>query len=437
MFNELALTCVKTIYKRRVLICAVAALVFVIALVMEWSRGTQYSAETTLVVTSVPPQADKTVVGPQMPDALSPKVYQSLAMSTDVLGALLSKLQDDKTVFPSGAPDLKLFSKALTASIITVDPTTRPVNYAPLLVLTATGDTEVAAKSIVKHWTELTMQASHTVNTVRISAAKDVLREQESSHRQRLDEIWVKQSEETSKFNVELLKVEMEKRQEAIVEQEKLLLAAQADWTAAQQQLAAAQEKLKTEPAKNELFKSPDDVALWIVGATPRPDGTKADLEKKGMVTQETNPSYVLLTNDANKSLQLVASSKARVDQLKQGIDDLRKKQDDAQLLYSQHKLIQTRLQAQEEYMRKTYQDLAQMGVFLSVGDSLTAGSSSSTIEPVGLNRIGEEVYVRAYSGMLGKKGRVLATTLLAAFAAALYVLAKPVAGPYLEKLKH
>jgi hypothetical protein len=431
MPNDFAVTCLKTVYKRKALVLSVAALAFVVAVGREWGKGSQYTAETTLVVTSVPPQPDKTVIGPQLPEALSPKVYQSLALSTDVVGGLLNELGGDKTVFPKGAPELREFTNAVSASIITVDPTTRPVNYAPLLVLSATADTAVAAKAIVRQWTDLTMRASHVVNNVRISAARDALREQEGSHRTRLDEIWVKQSEETAKYNVDLLKVEMEKRQELIVDQEKLLLAAQADWNGAQEQLAAAQEKLKTEPTKSEFFKSPDDVAWWMAGA-----GQKPELKKEGMVTQESNPSFVLLTNDINKSIQQVASSKARVEQLKKGIDDLHKKQEDAQLLYSQHKLIQTRLQTEEEYMHKTYENLAQMGVFLDAGSSVTAGKPASGVEPVGLNRIGDEVYVRSYSGLLGGKGRVLATTVLGGFLAILYVLARPVLGPYLEQLK-
>ncbi|MBI5092149.1 MAG: hypothetical protein HZB26_06840 [Candidatus Hydrogenedentes bacterium] len=431
MLNETTLQYIRAIYRQRKLVIAVTALAFLASLGKELLKGNQYTSETTLVVTTVPFKEAE----PRVPGAMNPKAYESLAESMDVIGQLLARLDKEKA-FPDGTPEIRDFLRMLRATTITVDPTTRPVNYAPLLVLGATAENAVLAQTIANAWADIMIDVAHRANMMQISAAKEVLGKQKASQQAILDTIWIKQSEEESLWDVDLMRLELEKRQELIVDQEKQLASTQVSLKGAEQQLVAAQEKLKTEPEIKELFKSPADTAWWIVTSENKGDAVKADLEKKGMVSQELNPNYVTLTGEINKNLQQVAGFKASLDQLTLEIERLRKQQAEVQANLAKHELAQTRLDTEEEYMKSSLVEIAQLDLSLDAGNNMATIKSDAGIAPVGLNRLSDETYVPEQPGMLGRKGRVLASTVLGFLLAVGYAVSGIVIAPVMKLVK-
>lgn len=432
MVNESVIDAARLVYRRRVFVGSVTALVFLASVAIELAKGKEYTSETTLVVTTVPFKEGGDL---HVPTAVNPRTYESLADSMDVTGQLLAQLDADKA-FPDGTPGLRDFLNMISATTITVDPTTRPVNYAPLLVLRATADTPKLAQAIAQDWANIMVQTAQRMNVMQISAAKDLVQKQQDTQEAALDQVWVKQSQETAKWNLDMMKMELEKRQGLIVEQESALVTAQVNLSAAEQQLTAAQDKLKSEPQKIDLFRSPSDIAYWIAASQSKGSGSAAELAKKGMIKEKINPNYTALADDVNKMIQQVAANKASVEQLTKAIDTLQEQQQAGEAALAEHTLNQTRLTTQADYMKQSLMGLAQLSLSLDAGNSLATVKSPAGIAPLGLNRLSDKTYVRDYPGILGRKGRVLAATVLGGLLAAAYVAGAARIKPFVDRLR-
>ncbi len=430
--NDYTLNILRHIYLQKRFIALVIVLAFLASVVRVIFAGQEYRAETTLVITSVPPTGEKGLI---MPEQISPKVYQTMATSMDVLGQVLGLL-DDANAFTGTVPELRDFSGMLVTQLETVDPTARPMTYSPILALRATADTYELAVAIVDTWAKVLIDTAQQVNNIRIAGVSNAMIDRTNDHKQLLDTVWVELAEETAQYDLKLLREELERRQILIHNLDEKLVDARIELRAAEERLIAVEQQLEVEPEIKELFRSPSETAYWIVESTTDRDEILSELEQKGMRTEEINPAFTELRKNLAAAQQDVASYRARMESLVQQLESIRALQRETQTLLAERELVQTRLTSEETHMRQSYVELANLRTYLESTGLIISGHSPDAIYPVGLNRMSEQIYASSDPGILGRKGRVLLATMIAALLA-IGVAVFPVVGqPFLDQIR-
>lgn len=429
--NDYVLEILRSIYAHKRFIILVVALAFIVSVGRELIAGLGYEAETTLVITSAPTTTEQGLI---MPETINPKVYQTMATSSDVLGEVLTSLEENNA-FDGPPPDLRDFRALLNTSLETIDPTARPMTYSPMLTIGAIAETPELATEIVDTWAEVLTEAARRANQVRISGISEAMSERTEEHKSELDKVWMELAEETAEYDLKLLREELDKRQTLIQTLDQKLVDAEVDLRAAEERLVAVREQLEVEPEIKELFRSPSETAYWIAESTADSDAALEELEQKGMRSEEINPAYTELRRNLASAQQDVASYAARKESLAEQLTMVEKKQQATQQLLADQELIQTRLNTEEEHMRESYREMAILRTYMESAGLIVSGRAEETIHPVGLNRLSDQIYASADPGFLGRKGRVLIATFVAAMLA-LAVAAYPVVGqPIVEQV--
>ncbi len=422
--NEYTIQTLRSIYAHRRFIVIVVALAFIASVGRELLAGLGHEAETTLVITSAPETAQAGLI---MPEPINPKVYQTMAMSSDILGQVLENLEE-MDAFDGPAPELRDFRGNLGTDLETVDPTARPMTYSPMLNLKARADTPELSIQIVDTWADVVIDAARRANRLRIAGIGQAMVARTSDHKQELDGFWVSLAEETAEHDLELMRDELKKRQEHIHELDRKLVDAEVELRAAEERLVAVQAQLEEEPEIKELFRSPSETAYWIVESTTSNDAILEALEQKGMRSEELNPAYIELRRNLASTQQDVASYRARKQSLQEQMDEVRQRQRATQQLLADQELIQTRLGTEEQHMRTSYMEMAILRTYMESAGLIVSGSVDEDMHSVGLNRLSERIYASSDPGFLGRKGRVLLATMLAGLLA-LGVAGYPVLG--------
>ncbi len=218
--NDLYKSAAHALVKNLWLIVVVTILAGIFAVGKELLFPVPYTADTMLLVTGLD-RAEKTDAETRgtermMPSPLSPKAYETLLTSSSVLGKVLDTLKKDKAFGDDTPPELQDFRTNLNVMVDVVDETSRPVNYSPLIRLTALGQTAELAKKIVDVWAEVaTLQAQHAA-AMRVGAPAFMLGREKGEFKTELETAWEEMRKETGAWNLEVLKVDLDARTELI-----------------------------------------------------------------------------------------------------------------------------------------------------------------------------------------------------------------------------
>ncbi len=99
----------------------------------------------------------------------------------------------------------------------------------------------------------------------------------------------------------------------------------------------------------------------------------------------------------------------------------------------AEHTMIQTRLRTRTDVAKKIFDDVSAAESFMTAAHGIALGESGQD-KPVGLNRISAETYATEDRGLLGRKGRVLMTTVLAFLLTCAFAYIKDDGAPRLRK---
>ena len=114
-------------------------------------------------------------------------------------------------------------------------------------------------------------------------------------------------------------------------------------------------------------------------------------------------------------------------------IEQLKREVEELQRQIAEHSQIQTRLKTQTEIAKSIFDDVTSAESYMSAALAVAQGENGKD-KPVGLNRINTETYATEDKGLLGRKGRVLVTTLLALLLVCTFAYVKDDGGPRLRR---
>ncbi|MCC6144102.1 MAG: hypothetical protein IT368_09870, partial [Candidatus Hydrogenedentes bacterium] len=241
--NELVRQCLQALWKHRVFIVAITLVVGAIVAVREVLFTDSYIADTVLVVTDLTGSGDAATL---VPTAFNPKIYEQLVSSTAVLGSVLDRLEKEGK-FEEDPPVLEAFRGMVDVEITTIDETTRPVNYSPLIKLSARADTAELAGVIVDTWARIAIEQAQQAIRLQVAAVSETLTGQRQSYEEDLETVWQQLERETSEYNLEVLQQELNAKVELLNELNSTRSHSQRELQINEKKLATLQDSLLQE----------------------------------------------------------------------------------------------------------------------------------------------------------------------------------------------
>ncbi|MBW7865752.1 MAG: hypothetical protein GX580_17370 [Candidatus Hydrogenedens sp.] len=212
--NELYLGALRVMWRKLPIIIAVTVVAGLLAVAKELVYPPTFTAEKMLLVTGMTQAGEReTVVASDLiPSPLSPKAYEYMLRSNSVLGQTVRRLDKEGFWGEDGPPVLNDFRESLSVDIEVVDETSRPINYSPLIRITAKGDTEEEAIKIVNTWADVSVEVAQRAASVRVGAPAAMLTIQRGENEKTLEAVWDEMREETALWNVDVIQKELDAR---------------------------------------------------------------------------------------------------------------------------------------------------------------------------------------------------------------------------------
>ncbi|HOZ44960.1 MAG TPA: hypothetical protein PLO37_24315 [Candidatus Hydrogenedentes bacterium] len=316
--------CLKAMYAHGIGIVLVTVTVGALAVVKEIVFPPPFYADTLLVVTDLGAQGDAASI---VPEPFNPKIYEQLVRSTALLGEVHERLLA-ANVFPPDKepPALDDFMAMLRVSVTTVDQTTRPVTYSPLLRLSTSAKTAELATAIVDTWAQVAIERAGQAVSLRLLGSSESLERERVTHESVLEEVWKELEVEKSQWDLAVLRQEMETRVEllGVFYQDRATL--ERDLTQAQKRLATIQESLTAFIAEEETgyrteldtlrAQLTEEQSLWNTKVLE--DEVTARVELLNTLYQEQTVLERDLAN-ARESLRVVQESLTQVVEAEEG----------------------------------------------------------------------------------------------------------------------
>ena len=399
----------------------------------------EYQAEKSLVVTSIDlaprvGDADALSLNSSIPAPLSPKVYADLLMSPNLLGQVYTALLNSNAISTKEYPRLSDFTSTVSAGITVVDQTARPVLYSPIIVLSARGGKPEQLKSIVEKWAVVGMEWSRSIGDITTASAAAQFVKNRERFATDLESLQNALAEEKGKWNVDILKKDLEERQKLMGEVEKAQSDSERELSGGEETLRAIREAKTGEPEKLQLFRSPSDDAYFIGQAVGQAKAA-AGADKKGMVDEQFNQNYIEMESLETKTLGDVSSARAKLETAKQQIEALRTKQNEQGALVAVHEQTQKRMEANVKAGLDTYGQIAAAERVLSAVQSLAAATDEKGVTPLGLNQLHEDVSPIVSRGLMGqnRKYYLMLVVFLSFIVASLYAVIIDIVVPALR----
>lgn len=426
--NQFTARAISVLYNRIIFIGVVTAVVAVLAVAMELLNPPAYRAEAVLVVTAI---SEDESAPKLMPEPLSPKVYQSMLTSTAVVGTVLDRLKAEGVFAEGEAPALETFQGMLLARVDVVDETTRPVNYSPLITLLATAPDNDTAVRIVNAWAEAGMAMAERAITLRSASAQGALAGREQQYRDALYEVMARQQEESARFNTTVMLQELNDYQALLKTLREESATTARDLAAAKLRLTEISSILETDEPLIELRRAPSEDVYWLREGDDAAEG----IASKQMITEQTNPAYWALRQEANELRGEVSALQAKMEEQNRQLSETEQTRDELEALLAEHEAIQEKLLIESELSQKIYRSVAEMQDRVDTAAALAEASSADMPNPSGLNRLSREVYAKEDKGALGRKGRVALAALIALCFAVGWTLFHDIGLPAVKRL--
>jgi hypothetical protein len=404
-------------WRRRRFVAVVTLLVFVAALIQAIFTQPAQRAEVILLVNNV--QATGELAG-RLPSGLNPKSYSDLVDSLTVKGALHEQLAKDGLWSESGGPPpLKIFLTGLTVSSVVVDQTTRPVTYAPFIILHVKRETAEVASAVAEKWATVAIEIAQQRVHVGNEATRTTLAKQKASLHKKLSASMEALAVEEATWNLASIRTELDQLLVRQGQVERMRIDGENTAASAEERLAVTRELLKTEPVHVQLSKAPSDDVVFL---TEQESGgaTLESLQKKVMVSQVLNPAYTTIRLNKSTAEQDLAAANARLASLERQSATLDAHRAELQKELAHHDLKQKKMLLEVTDLTSIYTAISNFETFNDVAIELATAQGEDDNHTVGLNRLGAGLYTREYD-IFGRTAKVLAVTVLAAILALIY----------------
>lgn len=387
----------------------------VISTILELSRPQAYVAETILGVSELRlgrPASGTPGKGMEelLPRPLPPPVYVDLIQSPTVVGQVLNEMIKQGLYQEDEAPSVDEFAADLSAEVTAIDRTTRPITFAPLIKLTVTGRSPELAAAKADLWAKKAEEAAGRVLQLQVSAARELLAQEQDKRRVALDEILQEIQNEQAEWNITVIGNEMAARVELLNLLAKERALVQRDLRDAEDRLAALQPLLEREEPVLKLGKAPSDDAYFIAKGKEGASG----IESKIMVTEEPNVVYIDLRKKENDTVALVSGLKAKLEQVDRQLLEVRKEQEELEAQLAEHTRIQGKLDRDQKVAELVFSEVATARALLDTVEMLCTQASADGRMSIGLNRLSMEAHPRKAVRVVGGTARILAAAVFA-----------------------
>ena len=217
MKNEAYRSALRTLWRRAPWILGATALAALAAVGRELLFPPQFAAEQMLMVSGLAAGGEAVALVPQ---PLSPKAYEYMLKSAAVLGRTIERLEKEGAFGEDGPPAIEDFSALLSVKTEIVDETSRPVNYSPLIRISARGETAEQAVAVVNTWAETATEVAQRASSVTLSAPALMLTRHKEEYEKEVEAVWKLQAEEQALWNTDVLQRTLSNRVDLLNELE-------------------------------------------------------------------------------------------------------------------------------------------------------------------------------------------------------------------------
>lgn len=217
MKNEAYRSALRTLWRRAPWILGATALAALASVGKELLFPPQFAAEQMLMVSGLSAGGEAVALVPQ---PLSPKAYEYMLRSAAVLGRTIERLEKDGAFGEDAPPAIEDFSALLSVKTEIVDETSRPVNYSPLIRISARGETAEQAVAIVNTWADTATEVAQRASSVRLSAPALALTRHKEEYEKEVEAVWKLQAEEQALWNTDVLQRTLSNRVDMLNELE-------------------------------------------------------------------------------------------------------------------------------------------------------------------------------------------------------------------------
>ncbi len=430
----------RALLRRWKFIVAVTVVVGLLAVVKELAFPPGYRAETVVMVTGLKlgsafDEEQANILADYIPEAFSPRVYGNLVGSPAVMGQVLERLVEAGT-FDGAPPALDSFSGRLQIQVDEVDQTTRPITYSPLITLSAEAPTEDEVKAIVDTWGAVAVEVSSQANRLLLAGADSSLERQKHAQREELEAVWEELEQARAEYDVEVLRNELTRLAELASDLNRDRTELLAEFEGAEESLRSIQANLEEEEQFVTLFQSPTDVAYFIAHELQRDRAFEGNpIEERGMMRQELNDAYWAQKLEEKRTLNQVADMRAQLSAMERERNNVREDQNELTARLARHDRTITRLEMEEELAKQVYQQIGLSREMVKAASDIIHGRTDADIGALGLNRLTGPVYPESATGVLGRRGRVMLSVMLALVLAGAFVVGNDVVRPRVYEL--
>ena len=413
----------QAVYDRRLFILGVTLLAAFLAGIRSLVFSTpSYEAEVILAETK--PALARNGLSELVPDPLHMKAYANLIESTTIVGELHARLAETGFWNEAGqTPTLNAFESKLRLTIVTVDQTTRPVNYSPFLTLLAKGATPGEAQQIASLWAEIAIEAAQRSNHIRVASTVDALRDQETKYEDVLKAALEELAKEESEWNLILLEAQAMLQVEAVEKLRTDLTTQRLAMAARGASLDALKKELDGVEPKVQLFRAPSNDVFWLKDGKPS-GAAGSDQAVQGMLDEVVNEVYVSLRTREKLLVEELAHFQAAVESLELDIQRRDEDRASAQRNLAEHKNLQRELEQAVEIAEESFGEVARLRSLAEAAAGLSGDQAERNTTPIGLNRVSDNVYVREDPPLISGTLTVILAAISAFTLACAYVIA-------------
>lgn len=404
---------------RKTLLIAVTLVVFAAAFVSSFFRTPPRTAEVILAVTNF---RAGTELGAFLPEDLTAKSYEPLLKSQAVLGETRRRLIEQNAWGNDEPPGLTVFSGSLRAVVRTVDETTRPVTYSPYISLLVTGPEDLA-KQIADTWGTVAVEVANRTTHMRVGLAADTVTQQAGAYRETLESLWNELAREEGEGNTAVLTAQLTGIVDRLTKLEEDLVTYQRAREGAARQAAALRAELDKETRVLTVLKAPSDDVYWLRQSEGADDALQ-DLSARAMKTEILNDIYASIRSHESLALEKMTEAEGQIAEITQAIERLTQEKEQLQVKLASHTYRQKELTAKADIYKGVFAEIDKVRLLADAAAQMTRPSPEIGKQPVGLNRISDEIYtVRA--GAMSNRARIGMATVLAFLATLLYIVAE------------
>jgi len=397
-------------------------------------RGTfsvTYEAESMLLLTPLGVTSEGAKLLATAPTA---KVYSGMLTSPQIAAETMDKLVAEGVIPDDDLPRLVDFIGMLSVEVETVDATTRPVTYSPLIRLRVEAYSHEQAEAIAKAWSEVAIDRVNKMLVLPFIAVSTTLTAQATASEEKLQTIWTELSQEKSQYDLELMRQQANLQLIHLDLLQTELLTTKSALEGLQKSIVSIREVLAAEKPFLELAKAPSDEAFWLTETELGADRAFKELSGKVMVSQEINLAYWNMKEKEGQTASEIAANEGKIASLTALIEQARAENKTLMAALGEHTIKQKELESREAVAKIVYDDIAKASALNAATLGMIHSPDGDGLQPVGLNLLSDKIQSTRVSSLLGGRRAAFTGGILGFLLICSIVVVRDTALPWLRR---